>query len=152
VPGYNATLNKVALWLLVLSPLSKFGLAARPLNATLETILGLDNTPPPIYPEDSCSRTVVATSKYENTLFKKVGIVIERTLLTLCTVGVSILVPEFSAMMSFLGAFSAFLLCVIGPICAKVTISGRCGSWDAVILMIASAMAMWGTFSVWYTE
>lgn len=30
VPGYNPWLNKIALWMLVLNPLSKFALSARP--------------------------------------------------------------------------------------------------------------------------
>lgn len=31
-PGFNVTLNKIALWGLVISPLSKFALATRPVS------------------------------------------------------------------------------------------------------------------------
>jgi len=149
VPGYNAALNKAALWLLVISPLSKFGLVSRPLNGTVEALLGLDRTPPPASPEAGSSKTV-STSRFQNQAFKEACIAIERTLLALLAVGVSILVPEFSAMMGFLGSFAAFLLCVIGPVSAKIAVNGRCGKWDAFVLSVAIVMAVFGTFSVWY--
>lgn len=120
----------------------------RPLNATIEALLGLDNTPPPTSHEEPRSKAM----KRRNETFKQAGVTIERTLLTLGAVGVSILIPEFSSMMGFLGSFSAFLLCVIGPISAKVAINGHCGKGDAAILFTATVMAVWGTFSVWYLE
>lgn len=132
-------------------PRSKFGLASRPLNSTLESLLGLDSTPPPTSPEDAPSKTA-STSRLQNQTFKKAGIAIERSLLTVAAVAVSILVPEFSAMMGFLGSFSAFLLCVIGPVSAKIAVNGRCGKWDAFLLVVAVMMAVFGTFSVWYDE
>jgi vesicular inhibitory amino acid transporter len=50
--GYPRVLNKVALWLILINPLSKFALAARPINATLELILGVEDSQinrPPIH-------------------------------------------------------------------------------------------------------
>ncbi|KAE9410908.1 hypothetical protein BT96DRAFT_969183 [Gymnopus androsaceus JB14] len=41
-PGYNPVMNEAALWMLVLSPLSKFALTTQPLNAVLEVLLGLE--------------------------------------------------------------------------------------------------------------
>lgn len=67
-------------------------------------------------------------------------------------VATSIAVPEFSSMMGLLGALFAFLLCVIGPISAKIAIDKKCTKLDAAILLIGVVMALWGTFSVWYTE
>lgn len=75
---------------------------------------------------------------------KRILAILQRVFLTLLSVGVSILVPEFSAMMAFLGSFSAFMLCVIGPITAKVVIAGRCGMFDGVVLAVAGVMAVWG--------
>lgn len=69
----------------------------------------------------------------------------QRVAVTLLSVGVSILIPEFSSMMAFLGSFSAFLLCIIGPITAKVAIAGKCGVFDGLIVVIAIVMAVWGT-------
>ncbi|KAI9434136.1 transmembrane amino acid transporter protein-domain-containing protein [Lactarius psammicola] len=42
VPGYSPILNRLALWMLVLTPLTKFPLTTRPLNIALESLLGLD--------------------------------------------------------------------------------------------------------------
>lgn len=77
---------------------------------------------------------------------------VERAIFTMVSVAVSILVPEFSSMMAFLGSFSAFLICVIGPVSAKVALTGRCSIWDGLLLAIAVVMAAWGTgAALWST-
>ncbi|OCF35994.1 hypothetical protein I316_02489 [Kwoniella heveanensis BCC8398] len=43
---YPRILNTIALWMIVINPLTKFGLSSRPLNITLETILGISDLPP----------------------------------------------------------------------------------------------------------
>ena len=55
-PGYNATLNKIALWTFVISPLSKFALATRPVNITLEIMLGLEDKAPATAPDDHAAK------------------------------------------------------------------------------------------------
>ncbi|QRW04799.1 imitation switch two complex protein [Ceratobasidium sp. AG-Ba] len=47
IPEYNQTLNKIAVWMLVISPLTKFALCTRPLNITIEIMLGIDSAPSP---------------------------------------------------------------------------------------------------------
>jgi vesicular inhibitory amino acid transporter len=79
-------------------------------------------------------------------------VVVERTLLTLLSVTVSILVPDFSSMMAFLGSFSAFIICIIGPISAKVALTGRCGLFDAFVLFLGCVMAVWGTVAAFTAE
>ena len=52
--------------------------------------------------------------------------------------------------MGILGAFSAFTLCVIGPLAAKLAIygaSGWTGVMDVMLLILAVTMATWGTVS-----
>ncbi|WVQ77614.1 hypothetical protein IAR50_007302 [Cryptococcus sp. DSM 104548] len=44
---YPRILNIVALWMIVINPLTKFGLSSRPLNITLENILGISPSLPP---------------------------------------------------------------------------------------------------------
>jgi vesicular inhibitory amino acid transporter len=39
--GYPRWLNLFALWMIVINPVTKFGLCSRPLNLTLETVLGI---------------------------------------------------------------------------------------------------------------
>ena len=48
-------------------------------------------------------------------------------------------------MMAFLGSFSAFLLCVIGPISAKIALTNACSFLDAFMLVAGVVMAAWGT-------
>ena len=72
--------------------------------------------------------------------------------MTFMAVAVSIAVPEFSSMLGILGNVFSFLLCVIGPICAKIAIDKEYTKWDALFLLIGVAMASWGTFSLSYTQ
>jgi len=67
------------------------------------------------------------------------------------SIAASILVPEFGTMMAFLGSFSAFVICVIGPISAKIALDGRCQWYDATLLGVSILMAVWGTYSVLWT-
>ncbi|THH20227.1 hypothetical protein EW146_g1101 [Bondarzewia mesenterica] len=145
VPGYSPSLNEVMLWMLVLNPLSKFALSARPLNLTIEAILGIDTTSLSHHGEEYDKRTVATTSHQSNHSLKCILTIIERVLFVCLSVGVSILVPDFSSMMAILGSFSAFIICVIGPISAKVAIEKKCGLWDAFLLVSAFVMAVWGT-------
>ena len=69
-------------------------------------------------------------------------------MLAVLSVLVSISIPEFSSMMAFLGSFSAFMICVIGPVSAKVMLEGgwkKIQLHDLLLLLIAIVMAAWGT-------
>lgn len=78
-------------------------------------------------------------------IYKRALAIFQRIFLTILSVLVSILVPDFGAVMAFLGSFSAFMLCVIGPISAKVMLAGRCGMFDAALLGLGVLMGVWGT-------
>ncbi|KAH8100648.1 transmembrane amino acid transporter protein-domain-containing protein [Cristinia sonorae] len=154
VVGYNPALNKIALWGLVLSPLSKYALATRPLAITIEMLLGID----PGMQIDDHGVTVKPTTDNQEPSFlerhhalKNTFVTIERTLFVILSVAASILVPEFSSMMAFLGAFSAFLLCVIGPVMAKIAMTGKVIPWDAFLLVTAVVMAGWGTGAAFWS-
>ncbi|KAF8414395.1 hypothetical protein L210DRAFT_3593149 [Boletus edulis BED1] len=82
---------------------------------------------------------------------KQFLVVLERIMVPAMSILVSILVPQFSSLMAFLGSFSAFVICVIGPISAKIAMTGRCRWHDAVLLGVSSLMAVWGTFSALWT-
>lgn len=73
--------------------------------------------------------------------------IIERTLVSILAILAAIYVPGFSSLMAFLGAFSAFLICILGPIGAKVAIEGRCSAADAILFGIVFAMMVWGTLA-----
>lgn len=116
-------------------------MASYPMNAIIENTLGL--SPNSHHSSDDQVRC--------QTTFKRFGVVIQRILMALLTVAVSIAIPEFSSMMGILGSLFSFLICVIGPIGAKIAIDRKCNRFDGSILLIGIAMASWGTFSVWYT-
>ncbi|KAJ7468733.1 transmembrane amino acid transporter protein-domain-containing protein [Mycena latifolia] len=141
-PGYNTALNEAALWMLVLSPLSKFALTTQPLNTAIQILLGIDR--PVGSPEELAAKLAGPQQGSCVTVKAALGVV-QRIAVTLLSVTVSILVPEFSAAMAFLGSFSAFVLCVIGPIAAKVAINGRCGVFDGFVMALAVVMGVWGT-------
>ncbi|OCH96489.1 hypothetical protein OBBRIDRAFT_6015 [Obba rivulosa] len=149
------SLNSLALWGLVLTPLSKFALATRPLNITLEVILGIDATSRPADDAVNPSAPDVDDNvpSYGKARFalKHALTVMERTVFTLLSTTVSILVPEFGSMMAFLGAFSAFIICVIGPVSAQIALTGRCTLWDAFLLASGVVMASWGTFAAFWS-
>ncbi|KAF8605185.1 hypothetical protein BDV93DRAFT_439599 [Ceratobasidium sp. AG-I] len=142
-PGYNVSLNKIAVWMLVVSPLTKFALCTRPvsLNITIEIMLGIDPIPEPISSTHPLSTSTQAQEKRKAFLRT-----IERIALALSVVAVAILFPAFGAVMAFLGAFSAFMLCVIGPICAKAALERRMGWIDRVLLGVGVGMAATGTW------
>lgn len=143
VPGYSPTLNRLALWMLVLTPLTKFPLTTRPLNLALECLLGLDNYTSDDSEVDQKPSAILAF-KFNRSL-KRILIACERITLVCLAVSVSILVPNFGSIMAVLGSFTVFLLCVIGPITAKMTLQRKVTVVDATILMVSTVMAMWGT-------
>ncbi|KAI1797799.1 transmembrane amino acid transporter protein-domain-containing protein [Ganoderma leucocontextum] len=137
---YNAhpALNSIALWGLVITPLSKYALTARPLNITIEILLGIDGA----------FEVAVDVTRTASQRVKAVLVAIERIVLALAAVSVSILVPEFASVMAVLGATFSFLMCVIGPLCAKITLNGgirKCEWKDAALLAVTAAMAVWGS-------
>ncbi|KAJ6476368.1 transmembrane amino acid transporter protein-domain-containing protein [Mycena sanguinolenta] len=141
-PGYNAALNQAALWMLVISPLSKFALTTQPLNTAIQILIGIDT---PIGAPEELEAKLAEPHRGARVSFKRALGVMQRVSVTLLSVAVSILVPEFSAAMAFLGSFSAFVLCVIGPIAAKVALERRCGVFDGLVLVLALVMGVWGT-------
>ncbi|OJT11826.1 Vacuolar amino acid transporter 1 [Trametes pubescens] len=169
----HPSLNTIALWGLVITPLSKFALAARPLNVTLEVILGIDTSG--VAPSSTSdhghgpSTTTpngfpIAPSPLRKSppAVKAALIALERSVLTLLAVAVSILVPEFASVMAVLGSTFSFVLCVIGPVSAKVALAGagggvgggwwrRCQWWDGLLLVVSASMAVWGTICAFTT-
>jgi len=145
-PGYNPLLNRAALWMLVLSPLSKFALNTQPLNATLEILLGLDT--PISNPERVAKKPgIIGASERRGgrAVIKQCLSILQRLVVTCASVAVSIYIPEFSIMMAFLGSFSAFCISIVGPVAAKVKLEGKCGVLDGTIMFVGIVMAIWGT-------
>jgi len=150
VPGYNPTLNKLALWLLVVTPLTKFALSTRPLNFALEALCGLDTYTLNGDLEADQKSPMTQALKLNRSL-KHVLMICERIGLVCLAVAVSILVPDFGTIMAILGSFSVFVLCVIGPIVAKMSLEGKATIVDVVILTSSIVMALWGTVAAFWS-
>ncbi|KAJ7071327.1 transmembrane amino acid transporter protein-domain-containing protein [Mycena amicta] len=136
-PGYSDLVNYLALWMLVLSPLSKFALTTQPLTATLEILLGIDRR----QETDTQKKKTPENAKRILRLFQKTSVVC-------LSIMVSILVPGFASVLAFLGCSSAFLLCVIGPLVANAAIRRSCVVFDATIVLLSLGMASWGTVAI----
>jgi solute carrier family 32 (vesicular inhibitory amino acid transporter) len=75
------------------------------------------------------------------------GQILLRIFLTMSAVAVSMVFPQFSAVMAFMGSFSAFLINVVGPVAAKVVMQGRCGILDGTVIVTGVVMTIWGTYA-----
>ncbi|KAG1834592.1 transmembrane amino acid transporter protein-domain-containing protein [Suillus variegatus] len=147
-PGYTSWINEIALWTLVSTPITKFPLSTRPLNVILEIMLGIDNHAPL---QGGIKPQLDAQLSTAHRLLNRTFFIVERISVPALSILVSILVPEFSSLMAFLGSFSAFMICVIGPISAKIALEARCSLVDASFLAIATVMATWGTLAAFWT-
>ncbi|KAI7953459.1 hypothetical protein MJO28_006006 [Puccinia striiformis f. sp. tritici] len=84
-------------------------------------------------------------------LSKAFGRTISRTVVTCLVVIVSILVPNFERVMSFLGAFAAFVICTILPVSAEMILTrgqGRSPTTKVVnilLLIVSIVLAAIGT-------
>jgi hypothetical protein len=122
-------------------------------TATDSTITQTSSSPlvksppePPHHPSSNFGQHGLAHPQYSNR-YHRLFVIIERTLVSVLAILVAIYVPGFSSLMAFLGAFSAFLICILGPICAKIAIEGRCGATDAILFIIVFVMMVWGTLA-----
>lgn len=120
-------------------------------NLTLEAVFGLDTAPAQfVTPAPEGHKTLAANGPCSSRLstnhsFKRGLLIVERVAVVLAVVAVSILVPDFSSMMAILGSFSAFLICVIGPMAAKLTLDGHSAK-DVSFIVVAIAMGAWGSY------
>lgn len=112
------------------------------LNIILESMLGLEIAGSPALVEDGKGMLPEGRQFF---------VALERIMVPVMSILVSILVPQFSSLMAFLGSFSAFVICVIGPISAKIAMTRRCQWYDAALLGVSILMAVWGTLSAFWT-
>ncbi|KAI0304837.1 transmembrane amino acid transporter protein-domain-containing protein [Russula brevipes] len=102
VPGYNPVLNELALWMLVVTPLTKFALSTRPLNLAFESLCGLEtHTLDNGFEADQ--KSAVTQARKLNRSLKHMLVACERIGFTCLAVAVSILVPNFGSSWPSLG-------------------------------------------------
>jgi len=126
-PEYSIAWNRTLMWMLVIMPISKFALGTRPLSTTIEAFLGVETTSGQGFHLNASPLRILV-----------------RAMIATAAVGISISIPEFSSVMAFLGSFSAFTICIIGPVSAHMRLNGA-RWWEVGILLVACIMAIWGT-------
>lgn len=140
--GYPRVLNRLAICLIIINPLSKFALAARPILTTVEVVLGLDS-PTKRAPKSSQVDAVeeeVSDSPMAGSAFslraqeytsswsptRKRLLTYSVSLVITLLIGLTaIVLPGFEKVMAFLGAFLACATCIVGPLLAYLKLFHR---------------------------
>ncbi|OUM61926.1 hypothetical protein PIROE2DRAFT_44820 [Piromyces sp. E2] len=133
VPVYSRFVNRLTIWLMVINPITKYGVNLIPLNANVEQIYA------PLI--ECCSEGV-------RELIRLSG----RTVISFLVVFVAIVFPEFHQVLCLLGSLFSMIICVIFPcMCYSVLYKGRLSPIETVInkiiIVVSSIIAIIGT--VW---
>jgi len=133
VPVYSRFVNRLTIWLMVINPITKYGVNLIPLNANVEQIYA------PLV--DCCSSGV-------RELVRLSG----RTFISFLVVFVAIVFPEFHQVLCVLGSLFSMIICVIFPcMCYSVLYKGKLSPKDVIInniiIGVSTCIAIIGT--VW---
>lgn len=136
VPEYNRALNRLAVWLIALQPIAKYGLNMNPVNLSWQIMVFRH---PAI--EQWC-----AHGSWREPILAGLG----KVAMSVLVVMLSILIPGFDHIMSLLGAFFSFMISGIFPLLCHLRLFGDTMSWSEkgihyVLIFIASCMACSGT-------
>jgi len=133
VPVYSRFVNRLTIWLMVINPITKYGVNLIPLNANVEQIYA-----PLIDSYSSGVREIVRLSG--------------RTFISFLVVFVSIVFPEFHQVLCLLGSLFSMTICVVFPcMCYSVLYKGKLSPSEIIInkiiIYVSSIVAIIGT--VW---
>ncbi|KAI8636937.1 transmembrane amino acid transporter protein-domain-containing protein [Parasitella parasitica] len=137
IEDYSQLLNRFAIWLLVLTPIAKYGLMMQPLNMSWEIAL-------------------FSNPKFESWLSvswrKNALTIVGRSLVTALLVYIALVFPGFDKVMSLLGALFSFTISIIFPLVChlrlfkeKMSIHETLMNW--FLLVVSILLAIFGT--VW---
>jgi len=133
VPVYSRFVNRLTIWLMVINPITKYGVNLIPLNANVEQIYA------PLI--ECCSEGVREFIRLSG-----------RTIISFLVVFVAIVFPEFHQVLCLLGSLFSMIICVIFPcMCYSVLYKGRLSPSETIInkiiIVVSSIIAIIGT--VW---
>ncbi|KAI9363156.1 transmembrane amino acid transporter protein-domain-containing protein [Pilaira anomala] len=111
IPEYNQTLNRLAVWLIALNPIAKYGLTLNPVMISWQ--VGLSNNPTV---ENWFSR-----ASYRRPLVMSIGVIFTSALIVL----LAYLIPNFDKLMSLLGALFSFIISGIFPMMCHLKLFGN---------------------------
>ncbi|KAI8332178.1 transmembrane amino acid transporter protein-domain-containing protein [Choanephora cucurbitarum] len=138
IPEYNQALNRLAVWLIAMNPIAKYGLTVNPVNLSWQLWL-LKGT----HLEEWCEK-----SHWREPFLTGVG----KICVSAFIVVLAYIIPGFDKIMSLLGAFFSFMISGIFPLVCNLRLFGDSMSFEAkllnyVLIAIASSMAFTGTVS-----
>jgi len=133
IPVYSKFFNRLTIWLMVINPITKYGITLIPLDANIEQIYG-----PLIDCFSSGAREIIRISS--------------RTFVSFLVVFMAIVFPEFHQVLCLLGSLFSMIICVIFPcLCYNVLYKGRLSFSESLInktiIAVSSVIAIIGT--VW---
>jgi vesicular inhibitory amino acid transporter len=129
-------LNRLAVWLIALNPIAKYGLTLNPV--VLSWQIGLAGNPAI---DDWLNR-----GSWRKPLVKTVGVILTSAFIVL----LAILLPNFDQIMSLLGALFSFVISGIFPLMChlklfKNTLSAKEIALNYLLLFIATSLGIMGT-------
>ncbi|KAI8639218.1 transmembrane amino acid transporter protein-domain-containing protein [Parasitella parasitica] len=136
IPEYNQMLNRLAVWLIALNPIAKYGLTLNPV--VLSWQIGLTSYPAI---DDWLSR-----SSWRKPVIKTGGVILTSAFIVM----LAILLPNFDQIMSLLGALFSFIISGIFPLMChlklfKNTMSAKEIALSYFLLFIAASLGIMGT-------
>lgn len=136
VPEYNQVLNRLAVWLIALQPIAKYGLNLNPVNLSWQIMLFREP-----HVEAWCSK-----ASWREPFLTIIG----KTLVSVFIVTLAYLIPGFDKIMALIGAFFSFMISGIFPLLCHLRLFGdsllfgeKLLHW--ILILIASSMALSGT-------
>jgi len=133
IPVYSRFVNRLTIWLMVINPITKYGVDLIPLNANVEQICA-----PLVEDLPSSVREIIRLSN--------------RTFISFLVVFVAIVFPEFHQVLCVLGSLFSMIICVIFPcMCYHVLYKGLLSPREVLInkmvIAVSAVIAVIGT--VW---
>ena len=136
IPEYNQTLNRLAVWLIAMNPIAKYGLTVNPVNLSWQIWLFKGTSL-----EDWCDK-----GRWREPILTAIG----KVCISAFIVVLAYIIPGFDKIMSLLGAFFSFMISGIFPLICHLCLFGDSMSikqkvLDYTLIVIASSMALTGT-------
>ncbi|KAL1920329.1 uncharacterized protein VTP21DRAFT_1475 [Calcarisporiella thermophila] len=134
--GYMGWINHIAVWLIVVNPMSKFALTMNPISLTFELMFFRSQ-----YAIDHWN----FIRKWHFPLQMTI-----RTLLVSVVVFIAIAIPGFDRVMALLGSFFSFAIAAIFPLACRLRIFGHSMSnrekmVDVMLIAMSTILALFGT-------
>lgn len=136
MPEYNQTLNRLAVWLIALQPIAKYGLNMNPVNLSWQIVVFRQP-----WIEAWCTR-----GSWREPILTFIG----KTVVSVMIVALAYYIPGFEKIMALLGSFFSYVISGIIPILCYLrffgdTLTGPEKFWNWVLIIISSLMAFTGT-------